>query len=75
MLANDGYYEMMLWNNHKLQVWVDGKLAILNHPLGCNSENDECHKRLMHYIHSEGILDEVLNERIIMLDSYAEENL
>lgn len=73
MLANNGYYEMTLWNGHTLQVWTEGKLCILRHPVGCSVDNDECRERLMKYIHHEGILDEVLDKKIIMLDSYAEE--
>lgn len=73
MLANNGYYEMSLWNNHVLQVWVEGRLCILKHPKCCNKEDDSCREKLMKYIHKEGILDELLDKKIIMLDSYIED--
>lgn len=73
MLANNGYYEMTLSNDHTLQVWTAGKLAILRHPVGCSVDDDSCRERLMKYIHDEGILDEVLDTKIVLLDSYAEE--
>jgi len=73
MLQKDGYYEMTLWNNHTLQVWTAGRLCILRHPVGCNQDNNECRDRLIKYIHHEGILDEVLDTKIVLLDSYVEE--
>lgn len=74
MLAKNGYYEMELWNKHTLQVWTAGQLCILRHPLGCDIESNECRDRLIKYMHNEGILDEVLDKPIIMIDSYAEES-
>ena len=73
MLNNNGYYEFELWNGHKLQVWVEGRLAILNHPYSCSVNDDECREKILKYIHNEGLFDDVIDMQIILLDSYREE--
>ena len=71
MLAENGYFELNLINDHKLQVWTTGRLCVLRHPKGCDSHKTDCRDKLMKYIEDEGILDEV--DKIIMIDSYEEE--
>lgn len=73
MLNNNGYYELSLWNEHILQVWTEGRLAILRHPKGCCQDDDSCRDKLLKYIEDEGLLDEVVDKKIILLDSYIEE--
>lgn len=68
MLAKNGYFELNLWNNHRLQVFTAAKLGILNHPLGCD---ENCRDKMLKYILDEGILDEV--DKIVILDSYCED--
>lgn len=75
MLQQDGYYELTLFNDHKLQVWSSAKFCILSHPLSCCEDDDSCRERIIKYIHHEGILDEVLDTPITMLDSYAKTNI
>ena len=74
MLSSDGYYECELWNGHRLQVWTGAAFCILNHPIGCNVDRDECRERVIRYIHNEGLFDEILDVQITLLDSYAEDN-
>lgn len=74
MLSKDGYFELTLWNNHIVQVWTSGRLLLLKHPLGCHIGDDSCRERMIKYMQNEGIFDELLNQPIVMLDSYAEES-
>ena len=72
MLSSNGYYEFELWNGHQLQVWTEPRFCILNHPIGCDITDDSCREKIIKYIHSEGLFDEMLDKQITLLDSYAE---
>jgi hypothetical protein len=74
-MEHNGYYELTLFNNHKLQVWTAGKLCILSHPLECNENDDNCRERIIKYIHHEGLLDDVIGENVTMIDSYAKPDI
>ena len=54
--------------NHNIRICSEGAVLILEHPLCCNVNNDNCRKNIINYMIQEGYLDSV-NE-LIVIDSY-----
>jgi len=72
-VEDSDYFELSLHKHHKLQVWPSAKFCILLHPKKCNINDDSCREKIIKYIHHEGIFDKLLDQSIIMIDSYVEE--
>jgi hypothetical protein len=71
-MESEGYSEIKLWNNHTLKMWTSGSCCILEHPMGCLKENDDCLEKIIKYIHNEGIFDKMLDKQVVLIDSYIE---